>query len=275
MPSNDEYVIPASIRSDDGVMSRSFDAVTWFSIALDNEIRALADGGWGGCGAADRVAEFYRNALGVRDVFTYLIIAHAEGDDAIGYECCIDVFAAERWLAIHKPHLYIGILRERLADEPIDTTTNNKEAMSDQQQPTPTPEPAPTELTIGNLSLLFHGDGVELRVAELAHKFTYAETQKLHGALSVLLIRTDTPENVKRRLNGRVRCPNCAGRLWVFNEDHIERCDGCKYFRDDYSAALALLANTPKDRPGAVEYEEEAARYGTDRGDQITEDDDN
>lgn len=181
--------------------------------------------------------------------------------------------ANNEWLRENADELTRQLLGDELYPEQT-TTQGMTDNMTDQQQPTPTPEPAPTELTIGNLNLLFHGDGVELRVAELAHKFTYAEAQKLHGALSALLIRTDTPENVKKRLNGRVRCPNCAGRLWVFNEHHIERCDGCKYFRDDYSAALAVLANTPKGRPGAVEYDGEAARYGTDRGDQITEDDD-
>lgn len=97
--------VKAEAHSDDHVFEIKFDATKWFEQASDDQIRELAQFDWGGCYAADEIAQFCkdRNETLV-DMFGYL--ARIAGTrKACGFECTIDHASVEELLKKIRPHL--------------------------------------------------------------------------------------------------------------------------------------------------------------------------
>ena len=103
-----EFVVPATVASDDGVVTASFDAEPWFRASTDEELLELANLGWGGCQAADSVAlHLEADNKAVAGIMEYLRLMQETIENAPGFEVYIDPAAAERWLQRHKPVLAI------------------------------------------------------------------------------------------------------------------------------------------------------------------------
>lgn len=103
-----EY-IQAEAHSDDRAIEISFNAVTWFEQASDDEIIALSECDWGGDYAADAVADYYRYGP-TSDLFSYLDAKQKQpGRDSIGFECSVDEDDAIYWLREHRPDLAMRI----------------------------------------------------------------------------------------------------------------------------------------------------------------------
>lgn len=97
------WLFKAEAHSDDSVFEVEFDAVNWFEKATDEQIRELAEIGWGG-NTADEIAQFCKigNAALV-DMFGYL--ARIAGTKNGGFECTVDRASVELWLNKFRPLL--------------------------------------------------------------------------------------------------------------------------------------------------------------------------
>lgn len=101
-------MIPATAHTDDHLFQASFDAEPYFAQASEQELAALVDCGFGGDYPADRVAEWTRENVPhpeLASLFDYLARSPRMGRDPVGFECHVDVEAAEAWLRRHHPSL--------------------------------------------------------------------------------------------------------------------------------------------------------------------------
>lgn len=98
-------VIPAEVHRDDRGYEAKFDALPWFQQATDEQIRALADIGWGGNYAADVVAQFCKDI----DQDVEEVLNHTCCEEGMGFECHVDSIPAMTWLMIHRPKLWRAI----------------------------------------------------------------------------------------------------------------------------------------------------------------------
>lgn len=96
-------MIHATLRSDDGFASVSFDATPWFEQASDKEIINLSQCGWSGDYPADEVSQFFSGGV-TGQVFDYLDTHPLrETNDAIGHETHIDADEAIEWIIENRP----------------------------------------------------------------------------------------------------------------------------------------------------------------------------
>lgn len=96
-------MIRALVHSDDGAVRAEFDATYYFCLADDEEIIGLADANWGCDEYADRVSRFFEESNpDVSAVITY-VVAHTE--DAMGYQCHVNVADALPWVRAERAHL--------------------------------------------------------------------------------------------------------------------------------------------------------------------------
>jgi hypothetical protein len=101
----DITMISATLRSDDGAASITFDATPWFEQASDREIIDLANCGWGGDYAADDVSHFFSGSI-TAQVFDYLDNHPArETNSAIGHETHVDMDEAVEWIIENRPQV--------------------------------------------------------------------------------------------------------------------------------------------------------------------------
>lgn len=92
------FIIPATVRRDDGAYEAAFDAVEWFSTATPQEILAIVKCGWGGDLAADEVAE----GLRMDNADVNEVLSHCSNDEGLGYEVHVDADAARKWLSANR-----------------------------------------------------------------------------------------------------------------------------------------------------------------------------
>ena len=98
-------MISATLKSDDGFASISFDATPWFEQASDQEIIELAGCGCGGDYPADEVSQFFSGSI-TAQVFDYLDNHPArETNSAIGHETHVDMDEAVEWIIENRPQV--------------------------------------------------------------------------------------------------------------------------------------------------------------------------
>src|SRR4051794_32857965 len=92
--------ISARAHSDDRAIEISFNAYPWFAQAVDAEILALADKGWGGCDPADEVAQFMETQDSEVDrLFTFLSThPRMSNGDTVGFECYVEEDETVSWI---------------------------------------------------------------------------------------------------------------------------------------------------------------------------------
>lgn len=95
-------LVKAEAHSDDRRVEVNFDASAWFAQASDNDIRKLANVGWGGDYDADAVADYFSSSA-TSELYEYLYSKFVPKD--VGFECNVDEISAMTWLAVHRPAL--------------------------------------------------------------------------------------------------------------------------------------------------------------------------
>ena len=96
-----DFTIRATCYSDDHKVTVKFDALAWFQQATADNIKQLAECGWGGDYPGDWVAEFFADDA-TEAVYEYIAFRQ-KYDDGCGYECHIDANDAKAWLQANRP----------------------------------------------------------------------------------------------------------------------------------------------------------------------------
>jgi hypothetical protein len=95
-------IIPAEVHRDDWHFSASFDALLWFQQASDDDIRALAECGWGGDYPADDVARHVSDT----NADVERVLDNTTCEEGMGFECHVNETMARAWLKEHKLALH-------------------------------------------------------------------------------------------------------------------------------------------------------------------------
>lgn len=149
-----EQVIPAECYDDRHTHEAYFDAVSWFNQATDQEIKALADCGWGDNYPADAVAEFCRSFdSSVETMFDCMaILNHNRGiyKDVTGFECHVDKDCALDWLCQHRPQLFELLSKSDSSSDPWAKKSTARLTTTDGKQSVRlTPELLPSGFELG------------------------------------------------------------------------------------------------------------------------------
>lgn len=110
-------MINATLRSQDGILKLSFDATPWFAKASDDEIFALATGGWGDSQAADRLVQDVRVCNPQAAAFIKEMALPQLPNGAAAIKVQIEDVAGGGWLLENRPALAARILAETIEED--------------------------------------------------------------------------------------------------------------------------------------------------------------
>jgi|GEM_PF-3420212 hypothetical protein len=101
------FSIPAEAYSDDCLVKIKFDAVDYIKNADVEALQALINCGWGGDYPGDYVAKYYEDGV-LKPLFDYLDSIkdiHSKKDQR-GFECYVDGYQAQKWLAANRLEVF-------------------------------------------------------------------------------------------------------------------------------------------------------------------------
>jgi len=101
-------IIEAEVHSDDHVYEVTFNALTWFKEASEQEVVNLARIGWGGNYEADAVAQYLEDENREIEV----LMDYCRKPNACGFECHVDEEQAVAWLKVNRPEILKKIVSD-------------------------------------------------------------------------------------------------------------------------------------------------------------------